>query len=122
MLKLTLPLRLLLILWLSFSLLPAQAGGRYQEAPANLNEIIAAAKRGLEAIQKDNLEEALAAVSEARDLAKASNKEKTTAPMQRASGRLRMAKGALRRGDTVKAGEILEKLIPYLEDVKRSYE
>ncbi|HEB78595.1 MAG TPA: hypothetical protein ENI90_08715 [Methylothermaceae bacterium] len=113
---------LLGILLLSLTLIQAQAGGRYQDAPANLNEILTASKQALTAIQSDNMEEALAAVTQARNLAKTSNKEKTTAPMQRASGQLRMARSALRRGDAVKAGEILEKLIPYLEQVKRSYE
>jgi len=114
--------RILALLGLLLFLIQVQAGGRYQDPPAHLNEILAAATKGLAALQQGRLDEAMTAVSEARKLAKASNKMKTTAPMQRASGRLAQAKGALRRGDTVKAAGLLEEVIAYLDEVKRSYE
>ncbi len=102
--------------------LPAQAGGRYQDPPEFINEVVAKATDALEAIKKDDYDTAMSALSEARNLAKESNKMKTTAPMQLASGELRMAKAALRKKNTDKAVAHLEKVIPYLNKVIESYQ
>ena len=102
--------------------MPTQAGGRYQDPPQFINEVVAKAQEALNAINKEDYETAMSALSEARSLAKESNKMKTTAPMQVASGDLRMAKSALRKNEPDRAKAKLEEVIPYLTKVIESYQ
>lgn len=99
-----------------------EAGGRYQNPPENINEVIAEATKAQDFLAQGNLDEALTSTREARRLAKESNKFKTTAPMQRASSKLRMARSAIKKGDSAKATALLEELTTYLDGVVQSYQ
>jgi|GEM_PF-3221286 len=115
-------LRLVLLIIVTIVAFQVQAGGRYQDPPENLNEVLALSIKALEMLKQGNADEALAATAEARKLAKESNKMKTTAPMQKSSSKLRMAKSALRKGKTEKASGLLTEVVSFLTEVKRSYE
>jgi len=114
--------RYFLILIVAIVSFQVQAGGRYQDPPENLNEVLALSSKALEMLKQGDTDEALAATAEARKLAKESNKMKTTAPMQKSSSQLRMAKSALKKGKTDKASDLLAQVVTLLTEVKKSYE
>ncbi len=107
---------------LSLVLVEAHAGGRYQNPPDNLDQVIASAAKAQDLLSQGQRAEALAAAQEALKLAKESNEIKTTAPMQRATGQLRMIVGKLKRGETSQAADQLGAIIRYLDEVAKSYQ
>lgn len=102
--------------------LQAQAGGRYQNPPENIDKVISSATKAQELIKQGQIDQALASAQEALQLAKESNEMKSTAPMQRATTQLRMIVGKLKRGETDQAAAQLQDITSYLDGVLKSYE
>ncbi|GAB6068305.1 hypothetical protein JCM13664_16240 [Methylothermus subterraneus] len=107
---------------LFLALVEAQAGGRYQNPPENLDKVIASASKAQELLKQGQTDAALASAQEALQLAKESNEMKSTAPMQRATGQLRMIVGKIKRGETAQAAEQLQQILGYLDGVLKSYQ
>lgn len=84
------------------------AGGRYEDPPMNLVEVFQASEKALDAAKQGNKDVALENTKVGRKLAIESFKEKSTMPMQVASGSL---KGALL---SIEDGK-LDEAIPQIE-------
>jgi hypothetical protein len=83
------------------------AGGRYEDPPQNLLEVYSATQKSLEAAKAGNKEAALLNAKDGRKLAVESYKEKSTMPMQVASGSL---KGALASMESDKMDEAIPQI------------
>lgn len=86
------PIRTLVLTALCLFTSVGTAGGRYEDPPMNLVEVFQASEKALDAAKQGNKDAALENTKTGRKLAIESFKEKSTMPMQVASGSL---KGAL---------------------------
>lgn len=94
----------------------AFAGGRYEDPPMNLVEVQKFSQQALEALKAGNKDAALDSVKQGRKLAVESYKEKSTMPMQVASGSLKSALNALDTGNMAEATTQVEHALSKLNE------
>ena len=92
------------------------AGGRYADPPTGLVEVSKLTQQALDAAKQGNKDAALASANEARKVAVASYKEKSTMPMQNGSSRLKAAVASLEGGNTAEAVTPLEETVKIMND------
>lgn len=94
----------------------AFAGGRYEDPPMNLVEVQKFSQQTLEALKAGNQAAALESAKQGRKLAIESYKEKSTMPMQVASGSLKSAIGALEANNLPEATTQIEHALSKLNE------
>ncbi|MFO1418684.1 MAG: hypothetical protein U1E83_08435 [Methylotetracoccus sp.] len=101
-------IRTILFLALGAAVSTSFAGGRYEDPPMNLMEVYTATQKALDAAKAGDKAAALENAKQGRKLAIESYKEKSTMPMQVASGTLKSALASIE-------GDKLAEAIPELE-------
>jgi hypothetical protein len=94
----------------------AFAGGRYEDPPMNLVEVQKFSQQALDALKAGNKDAALESTKQGRKLAVESYKEKSTMPMQVASGSLKSAIAALEGGNLTEATTEVEHALAKLNE------
>lgn len=94
----------------------AFAGGRYEDPPMNLVEVQKFSQQALDALKAGNKDAALDSAKQGRKLAVESYKEKSTMPMQVASGSLKSAIASLEGGNLPEATTEVEHALAKLNE------
>ncbi len=108
--------RILWVLFLSLIVGTAFAGGRYEDPPMNLVEVQKLSQQSLDALKSGNKDAALESAKQGRKLAVESYKEKSTMPMQVASGSLKGAIASLEAGNLPEATTQVEHALGKLNE------